>query len=435
MIIASGNSIIALAGDASIEVNPKSLPRETKVEKFMTAWPWVMWGDDNLLPNKILHEIEKDEVVFRSNEFNKATHYGLGLTYYQGKRVKDGIEKDYSSIPEVDDWIEANNVNRLFLELIEDYESLGNPISSMVLSKDRSKIALMLRKQASWSRWEKQDPDTRKVSKLYYNADWEVYRPSDNVIYDVLDINFPIDDLKGRNSGFEFIYRQKPIAAKRYYYDMANVEVLINSGNFEMRDLVRGFYKSRLKNGLGAAYEIVVTSEYLKSRVKAEDREKLGTDPNFTRGVLKGIKDEVDKWLSGSDNQGKTLIHTAFKENMKGGYEYVPGITIKKIDTKLEVDGILKSVQQITAQNFLAMGVDPSNIGLSNQTDGMNSGSEKKNAFYNTVATMGIDRLNTLNPFFFVAKFNGWTKKYPGFTWAVEDTPEITHGNTNKTAQ
>jgi hypothetical protein len=65
----------------------------------------------------------------------------------------------------------------------------------------------------------------------------------------------------------------------------------------------------------------------------------------------------------------------------------------------------------------------------------MNSGSEKKNAFYNTVATMGIDRLNTLNPFFFVAKFNGWTKKYPGFTWAVEDTPEITHGNTNKIAQ
>jgi hypothetical protein len=48
---------------------------------------------------------------------------------------------------------------------------------------------------------------------------------------------------------------------------------------------------------------------------------------------------------------------------------------------------------------------------------------------------MGIDRLNTLNPFFFVAKFNGWTKKYPGFTWAVEDTPEITHGNTNKIAQ
>lgn len=435
MILAEGNSIITLAADASLEVNPKTLPKETKVEKLMTAFPWVMWGDENLLPDEIIKQIAKDEVVFRSNEFNKATHFGKGLTYYQAKRTKDGVEKDYTSIPEVDDWMDANNIDRLFLELIEDYETLGNPISSMVLSKDRSKIALMLRKQAAWCRWEKQDSIKRKVSRLYYNADWSMYLPGDNVIYDVLDINFPVDDLKARTKNFEFIYRQKPISSKRFYYDMANVEVLINSGNLEMRDLLRGFYKSRLKNGLGAAYEIVVTTEYLKSRVKAEDRDKLANDPNFTRGVLKAIKEEVDKWLSGSDNQGKTLIHTSFKENLKGGFEYVKGITINKIDTKLEVDGILKSVQQITAQNFLAMGVDPSNIGLSNQADGMNSGSEKKNAFYNTQATMGIDRLNTLNPFFFVARYNGWTKKYPGFTWAVDDMPEITHGNTNNTAK
>lgn len=430
-IIAGGNSIIEVTTLAT-EVDIKTYPKETIVEKITSSDKFVYWGDDNLLPARILKEIEKDEVVFRSNEFNKATHLGLGLNYGIEEKTKEGIVRTYQSIPEVEDWMEENQAQRLSLELIEDYESLGNSIPSMVLSKNRQQIARMIRKQASWCRFAKQDPKTRMVNTMHYNADWESYKAEDDVIIDVLDINFPIEDLQQRTRAFEFVYRLKPVSAGRYYYDFANVEVLMNSDNFSIRDMLKGFYKSRLKNGLGAAFHIKVTESYLKTRVKQDEQKKLDTDPSFRRTVLNEIKNEVDKWLAGPDNGGKIVISTLFKEQLKNGYEYVDGIKIEKIDTSLAVEGWLPSIQQIQAQSFLAMGVDPSTIGLSNQKDGMNSGSEKKNAFYNTQATLHIDRLNTLAPFFFVARFNGWTKKYPGFKWFFEDQPQILHANTKE---
>lgn len=428
MIIPGGNSIIEVVGMAA-ELDAKKFPKETVIEKVLSSERHVFWGDDNLLPARILKEIEKDEVVFRSNEFNKATHLGLGINYGIEKRTEEGTVRTYQTISEVDDWMEENQAQRLALELIEDYESIGNVIPSMVLSKNKKSVARMLRKQATWCRWEKQNPSSRIVEKLFYNADWESHKAADDVIIDVLDVNFPIEDLQERSRGFEFIYRQKPISANRYYYDFANVEVLMNSDNFAIRDMLKGFYKSRLKNGLGAAFHIKVTESYLKTRVKAEDQKKLETDPSFRRSILNEIKNEVDKWLAGPDNGGKIVISTLFKEQLKNGYEYVDGIKIDKIDTSLQVDGWLPSIQQIQAQSFLAMGVDPSTIGLSNAKDGMNSGSEKKNAFYNTQATLHIDRLNTLAPFFFVARFNGWTKKYPGLKFFFEDQPQIVHGN------
>lgn len=427
MVIAEGISIIGISGKSGNDSVPVS--KDVKIEHLNTSENFVYWGDDNLLPSRILQEIAQDEVVFRSNEFNKAAHFGQGLSYLCELRKKDGVELDFTSIPEVDDWMEASNAQRTFAEFVEDYESLGNIVSSVVLSRNREKVALLLRKQADWSRWGKQDSASRKVKTLYYNSDWESYRASDTVEIPALDVLFPVDDLKSRNSGFEFAYRMKPIAAKRYYYDLANVEVLINSGTFEMRDMVKAFHKSRLKNGLGATFSIEVTETYLQSRLSAEDKTKWASDLDLRIRTLKTLKSEVDSFLSGSSNQGKTVISMLFKEQLKTGYEYVPGVTIKKLDTSLNVEGWLPTIQQLQAQSFLAMGVDPSNIGISNQSDGMNSGSEKKNAFYNNTATIGVDRMNTLTPFFFVAQFNNWRKKYPGFKWVVNDAPEIQHGN------
>jgi hypothetical protein len=431
MIIAGGDSIIEVSGLAA-EVDLNKFPKETVIERFNNTDPWVSWGDDNLLPNRIITEIGKDEVVFRSNEFNKSTHLGLGLDYCIEKKTTDGRVREYQSIPEIDDWMEANDAQTLMLEFIEDFESLGNIVPAMVLSKNRKEIARILRKKSLWSRFEKQDASSRQVKNLYYNADWENYKADYTVKIPCLNVDFPVDDLLAKTSGFEFIYRRKPIAANRYYYDMANVEVLINSGSFDIRDMLKGFYKSRLKNGLGAAFHIKVTESYLKTRVKPDEIKKLETDPSFRRSILQAIKTEVDTWLAGPDNGGKIVITTRFKEQLKTGYEYVDGITIDKIDTSLQLDGWLPNIQQIQAQSFLAMGVDPSTIGLSNAKDGMNSGSEKKNAFYNTQATLHIDRLNTLAPFYFAARFNGWTKKYPGLKWILDDQPEIAHGNDSK---
>jgi hypothetical protein len=434
--LVGGYSIIEIKAGPNTDVEEKKLPKESQIERQSLTQKWASWGDDNLLPNRIIEAVQKDEVVFQSNEFNKASHYGSGLNYYIEERTKDGIIKNYSAIPEVDEWIEENDANALFLEMIEDYETVGNWFASIVLNKGRTKAARLLRKQATWCRWAKQDTITRLVDTMYYNSDWAQNAQEYIQEFKVLNHFSPIkhlEQLAASGSGNEFIYRTKTFTANRFYYDLANVEVLINSGNLEMKDLLKAAYKSLTKNSLGVAFHIEVTEEYCKRRVNAADMKKWETDATFRTEILAAIKKEVDEWLTGPANQGKTLLTMKFMNNRTQQYE--SGVTVTALDDKVKQDKWLPSMQQYHAETYNAMGVDPSNTGISNKNDGMNSGSEKKNAFFNNKATLGIDRLNTLMPFQFVARFNGWTKNYKGFKWEVMD--EYPHldiaPNSNKT--
>lgn len=433
--IADGVSIIELGASANLEVNPKRIHQEVQMQRNSTSTLWMPWGSDNLLPARIIAEVEKDPVIFSSNEFNKSSHFGAGLGYYRKIKTKNGIEKDYSAITEIEDWMEENDINNLFLELITDHETLGNRIASFVLNNGRTKIARMLRKQAAWCRWGKQNAKTKKIDTMYYSSDWSRNDQSMIDIYEVLDAFDPIGHLQyfadRESTGNEFVFRSKVITTNRFYYELANAEVIMNSGNLEMIDLLKTAYKALLNNSLGVAYHIKVTDEYCKKRIKKADEAKWNSEPEFRQKVLKDIKDMVDKWLTGAENKGKSLISVKFR-NEKGEQE--DGIEITTLDDKLQQNKSIATIQQYHAESYNAMGVDPSNTGIANKNDGMNSGSEKKNAFFNQKATLGVDRMCTLMPFYTVARFNGWTKNYPGFTWEVQDEymdNNVNNQNTN----
>ena len=425
IIITGSTSVLEVKNIAPV---PAKIPVEATVEKITSPFPFVSWGANNQLPAEILKAIGSDEVIFRANEFNKAVHVGQGLTYWREVRTKTGIEKDYSAIPEIDEWLEANDIDRLYASIVEDYESLGNPITSMILSKDRKSVARLIRKQAAWSRYAKQD-EKKNVSKMIYNADFSNYKSSDNVVFDVLNTFDPIADLQERKSGFEFILRQRPITAGRYYYDMAAVEVLMNSKNHEMKQLTRDTYRALLKNQMGALWHIELTIQYLEFTMGTRLFTQAKDDPKLMQAELEKIKIKIDEFLSGPDNSGKSILTTKYFD--KESKKLESGIIITPLDSKIKQGAWIPSMQQFQAETFYAMGVDPSMIGVANQGDGMNSGSEKKNAFHNNEQTLHLERINTLFPFLFVARYNGWTKKYKGLKFGVQDTPEINHGNSN----
>lgn len=426
-IIVSNSSVITVLGAAPIPVKPQ---KETEVQNILGTSKYASWGDDNLLPFAMLKNIEKDNVIFQSVQFNIASHFGNGLTYYREIKTKNGIEKDYSAIPEVEDWMEANELNAVFTEMVGDYEKLGNRVVSFVKNGKGDKIARILRKDASWCRWEVQDSKSRTINNMLYNANWE--RDQQNTYGDTFPVIDTFDPISSLTKLFatknEVIYRSKMFTTNRYYYELANVEVIMNSGNLEMKDKLKAAYKSLIENTLGVAYHIKVTDEYCKKQIKKDEHAKWETDPEFRVGVLEKIKDKIDTWLIGVTKRGRSMLTVKYR-NGKGELE--DGIEIVPLDDSIKQDKWLPTMQQYHAESYNAMEVDPSNTGISNKNDGMNSGSEKKNAFFNQKATLGVDRLYTLMPLYFVARFNGWTKAYPGFKWEVLD--EYPHLSTDST--
>jgi hypothetical protein len=303
--------------------------------------------------------------------------------------------------------------------MVEDYESLGNLFTGIVLSKDKTKIARILRKQAAWSRWARQNESSGKVETMFYHSDWSLNRPDEAAKYDVLSTFDPLNDLLSRSQAKEYIFRLKPIAANRFFYDFASVEVLINSGNFDDKKLTKTALRALLKNQMGALWHIEITEKYLAWKMGKSVQELLSVDAKVKQAEFKKVKDEIDTWLSGPENQGKTLLTLKYLDKDTRTME--SGVIITPLASKLKTGDWIPSMQQYQADTYTAMGVDPSTVGISNQKDGMNSGSEKKNAFSNTQATIMIERINTLAPFYFAARFNGWTKKYKGFKFGVMD--------------
>lgn len=396
-------------------------PIKTKAEVQQSdSNPYASWGTNNDQPTKILAEIEKNEVVFRANEFNKATHMGNGLIYYK-PIIENGVKRvELIQDPEIDDWMEANNINYVMKSIIENYENCGNIFPEFVMSKDRRKIARIQSKDAAWSRWGKQNNDGF-VDKHFYTSDWQNPKKENWAETYVLNSFLPMEDLI-QNKELNVIYRIPPIQTNRFYYDSASVEVLMNSGTLELMNLNAQALKSLMKNQMGAYWHVEITSDYFKWKYGDNEWAKIEANKAKRDGAMKQIRTEIEAYLTGPDSKGKIIITGCMYDRNTG--KKIPGITFTSLENKIKQGDWIPELQQYIANIFYGMGVDPSTIGVGNQGNTMNSGSEKKSAFWNTQATLFNERLITLMPINFISRYNGWFQKGIRFGYADVDTSQ-----------
>lgn len=271
----------------------------------------------------------------------------------------------------------------------------------------------------AWCRLERQDKATKKINNLLYNADWSNYQEKDTIAIPVLDAQFPLDDLIARSGkNYNMIYRLPVTSGNRYYYDLSPVEVLMNSEWLTVSNMVPKVMKSLMKNLLGVKFILYINESYFHWKYGESEWKKMSAKSKD--GKRKEVKKVVDDYLSGELNQGKTLL--AGEVYINGNKQ--PGIRIEAIDDKLKQGAWIPEGQEAAANIFYGMGVDPSTIGISNNAGKLNSGSEKKSAFWNTQATLFNERIVTLAPWYFISRVNNWNKKYAQYgrlKWGYAD--------------
>jgi hypothetical protein len=426
---------LMVSGNSMMKSQIGSMPKAPIVEKTSNNNKWVNWGEDNDLPVKILKELGRNEILFRANEFNKTLHLGSGVRYYIEKVVNGQLQVEMLQDPEIDDWMEENEAQILYKALVEDYENLGNIYPEVCLTKDRKRIARIFRKDAAWIRCERQGK-SGEVEKVLINSDWtENFKTADTIEISVLDSRQPLYDLQNRNSGLNFIYRLRPIASNRFYYDQANAEVLMTSGTLAMQWDVKTSMRSLFKNQTTILWQIEVDEQYMISRYGRANWEKWKAQkPTEIKLKYDEVHKEVNDYLAGPDNAGKTLL-TGCYHDQRG--QKISGIIINSLDNKIKSGSWVPDLQQFATDIYAGMGVDASAAGgFYNMNNKMNSGSEKKSAFFNTQATLYSERLITLSPFYFAARYNGWIERLKSkgrLKFGVIDTnPE--QGATSQTA-
>jgi hypothetical protein len=413
------------------EMKPNAKPAVPIVEKTTDQFDYVRWGESNDTPKQVIDAMSKNEILYRANEFNKSVHAGAGITYYR-EVVSNGQRYiEFFEDAEIDEWMLENEVNTyLYKAFVEDYETLGNIFPEHVLTANRQRIGRLFRQDAAWCRWGKQDKAKREVLKLYINSDWEAHKKEEDMVVDVLNTKFPLQHLQQTNTGYNFIQRIRPVSNGRYYYEMCNTEVIINSKTLEIAADIKRTLRALLKNQANMVWHIEVTEEYMESQYGKTEWLKIKDDKERRRGCYKEVRDQIDKYLAGADNAGKTLLTGCYYD--KAGNK-ISGVHITPLKNQIEKGAWIPDQQQLANEIFMGMGVDPSSVGgFANQNRTMNSGSEKKNSFSISTATFASDQMITLAPFVFVARYNGWYKRYPNLRFGVlPPASEVLQPNTS----
>ena len=108
------------SGDAAAE--------QVVIPKDYSAWPWSPWGDDNLFPQNVLADLEKNSIAIRALEKRKTVHYGRGILAYRdkGKDNQGAPVREPVTDPDVVEFLRVNRLNFQWIELIGSLEIFAN---------------------------------------------------------------------------------------------------------------------------------------------------------------------------------------------------------------------------------------------------------------------------------------------------------------------
>lgn len=377
------------------------------------------WGNDNDLPQKVMANIEKAEIVGTNANFNWRVMYGLGPRLVKVVRDEETNQaKKFIEITdgEAYDWFVRNNVPLLLQEIMTDLCYFGNAFPVLLADKrdekgSRHKIKGILHREAMFSRWGVTQKDL--INKHLYSAKWDENPAKDDIQESyVVDEYDAEDDIRrrlvlGKDSRLCFpIYIPSP---GRPYYSYPNWWSIFRSGWYDQIVSIPTLKKAILKYNLGVKHIIYIADEYFKEK---EQLLGIGKDDHESRKKLYDdtIK-QIGDVLAGEENAGKAIVAKKLLMQNGNGMSMEKLIEIETI--KNDISGGEYLTDYETGANIIsyAMDVHPSLIGA---TPGKNSNSLSGS----NIREIFIMKQSLSKPMAYLAlqwwpvvrKINGWDK-------------------------
>lgn len=396
--------------------------KSTIPEDLMAYMPWSPWGTNNLLPQQMVRDIETCGVL--SAIIDGKARFGLCEGLVPAIMKADGAKKVVDKIlidGEINDWLEMNNHFFECFAWMKDQFAFGNGAARIILNGGRDKVFSFQRDDITETRYEKQDPSTGKIKRLYHSANWDkVVNEKDNRIFSIplLDPSNPLKDLQEKAAAgvVEMNYTFRYPGWGKHYYSMplwyaAMKWVKIAQGVPEMK-------AAMFENNMRLKYEVVIYKEYWSQAF--EDWEDIGDEEREQRRNT--LFDEIDAWLVGSKNAYKS-IYVDGEYTLDGiAKQY---IKINPIEDSTKQGEYLPDSAAANSEIAIAtlwnnaMTGGNQKSGLYGQNEG---GSSVREASAMQVIVLENERKNIMRLFNMIKYFNGWNKAYPGLEFIIPGT-------------
>lgn len=359
---------------------------------------YMPWGSDNCLPFDILQLIENDETLSTCLLWGAQMCYGSGLQYITAdasKRVKR----------EVEEWLLDNLLPTYFLGVSEDLKHWGFAVSVIVLSKGRTRIARLVRKEACYCRFAPKDKHGKIPYILY--APWRgIVGENDVEEIPLLDELAPWDDLNRRikenPKEVKFAVVTRVPTADHTYYPVPYWAALFRSKWYQIKQLIGLAKEAKIKNSAPIKYLVEISDKYFDRLFKAEGI----TDPEKRKARMVKAKEEILEFLSGAENSGKTWFSTFYVT--PDGNE-CHEVKISKIEAAKEGGDWSTDIQEAVNMICFTMQVHSNLVGsVPGKSQTNNSGSDKRELYTIAQALQKPYRDLLFVVHHLILKFNKW---------------------------
>ena len=441
--VSLGGGVDFLSGSKIMFVDTEGAPGAkptTPISRLQMQGSDVLhWGIGNDLPQDIIALALQSPELLSLIEFMITVIYGDGVGY----EVLDGVDADGAPKyrahydQEVEDWMTGNDIQTYLFENIADLVWFNNAFSEMIKNKRGDKICQVTHQEAAFCRFNRQNPDTGYNDKVYISANWPSARPDDSYTTTVSAINkrdlYKVENTF-KSAESKFIFPLNFPFPGNIAYQYANWHSLFTSKWYNINILIPVLKYSLMKFQMTIKYVMEVPEEFW--RIQGRERNKVWDtmSPAEKKSLKATVKKEMDDFLTGAENTGKTLMTTFGWDPI--GKVKIPGLTVTVLDDKLQDGKYIMDSKETSGQFSRAFGIPQPLMGPISAGDmGAGSGSDARihwnmlNSRIKAKKEMAVADLN------FIAQYNGWTTRMKGFRFKIKDivldTLDVNHSTAN----
>lgn len=372
---------------------------------------WAIWGNNNLLPLEMGNHLENCGVLETAMGIKERLSMGKGIYPFYKTGIKDGEEiLEYANISEINDWMDNSNLFENGSLLSYDRNAFGWSCGSLVMNAGKDYINRIRRIDAVSARINRRTSTVIHSNKLFICEDWEnAPNQVDNkkiVSLPMLRKGYELQDLLEFN-GNEVAFSSRALKRGKQYYPMP----LWWSAR-EWVKVVRsipGIKNAMFNNLIGVHAIIQISEKYWELRHEDWDN----YDDKKKEAVIAEKYEEIDKWLTGVENQYKTLSSGCYIDPIT--QKETPFITITILDDKIKDGKLLPDSSAGNSEILFAALVSPAMIGA-----GQPGGPYANNAGGSNIREAHSQQIMMLEPerkdiqflMNLVSRFNKWDKKY-----------------------